>query len=78
MKLICNRDGCTEPATHQGYIGNPPVIVALCKVHAIENAIKKLDDYIKSLEPAHGLYLVSAPMVRNALKDILAIVDGEK
>ena len=217
MKLICNRDGCTEPATHQGYIGNPPVIVALCKVHAIENAIKrqqegaaepapinydnftiasttdglvlwydgdsftldsemerqlidylkpkynealiqqgkciscqdkdcdvwitadqtcwksskehdaaivsaaiqqdrekwrnghtdeliwmtpeeeerriikdeqirirnavsaikKLDDYIKSLEPAHGLYLVSAPMVRNELKDILAIVDGK-
>ena len=50
MKLICNRDGCTEPATHQGYIGNPPVIVALCKVHAIENAIKRQQE--GAAEPA--------------------------
>ena len=57
MKLICNRDGCTEPATHQGYIGNPPVIVALCKVHAIENAIKRQQEGAAEPAPEQPHYL---------------------
>ena len=38
LKLFCNRIGCEREATHQGLIGDPPVAVALCEEHAIENA----------------------------------------